>query len=165
MKFKPLVVLFFSVSVFSSAGAFAENIFEEWTDVNFVPCEGIGLHGSGKIKGAASISRTSHSVTVHTLSITSVHPLASWFNSSISFKDQSGQEQSVILTDPWYPTIGTPGNITLVLPQNKTLPNTGPKEQMEIFVGSGSKLTINADVVFKLDAGNCAASFNQSWQL
>ena len=165
MKFRSSVVLFFSVSVFSLGGVFAEDVFKEWTDANFVPCEGIGLHGSGRIKGAASISRTNHGVTVHTLSITSTHPLASWFSSSIDFKNQYGQEKSVTLTDPWYPTIGVPGNKTLVLPQNKTLPITGSKEQMEIIVDSSNTLTINANVVFKLDSGNCTASFSQSWRL
>ena len=149
----------------ATGNVFGEDVEESWTDFNFVPCEGIGVHGSGKIKAFASITRTNSGITVHTLRITSSHPHASGFSSTIHYKDQSGTDNKVILVHPWYATIGPVGDRSRVLPRNKTHTSSGPKEQMEIFVGSEGKIRISANVIFNLDGGNCAAGFSQDWKL
>lgn len=143
----------------------AEDISATWTDFNYVPCEGIGIHGSGKIKARASITRNANSISIKSLQITSSHPQASGFSSNITFIDDAAKKQSITLVAPWYPTIGPQGDKFKVLPRNKTTASPGPSEQTEIFIGDDQSITVIASILFTSANGNCAASFSQNWKL
>lgn len=155
-----LIFIFLSLHVEAK-----ENIREEWSDFNFVPCEGIGIHGSGRIKASAEITRFSDRIVVHTLRVSATHAHANGFSASVSFSDDASNLQKIILVPPWYSTVGPANEMSRVLPRNKTETISGPSEQMEITVDSSGSIEISANVLFSLDGGSCAAGFRTDWTM
>lgn len=140
---------------------------ESWADPNFMLCEGVGIHGSGRVRVNA-IGKTDGNSTKLRIFNVSVTNTQSSFSASgrIFWNDENGQDQSLNLVQPWYPSISNLGSITLVLPKGTTSDRgPGPWEGQKITVGPNNQVRIEIHTVFSQAQGSCSASFGEVWDL
>lgn len=140
---------------------------ESWADPNFVLCEGVGIHGSGRV-AVTTVGVTNGDVTELSFFNVSVTNAQTNFRVSgrIHWKDPNGREQSSNLMEPWYKSVSRLGSKTLVLPRVVTSDRgSGPWEARKITVGSDRQVRIEIYTTFSQAGGICSSSFSETWTL
>jgi len=149
------------VSTFQFASA--ETAETTWTDLSYLPCEGVGLAASRRVLARMTFERATNEVRVMSFSLSTIHPILSDFSATIDFTNSNGSDEQIRLVSPWYPQIAEQGLLQRVLPRNKTASRPGPEEQMELAMAPSTPIKISASFVFGLDGGSCAGSFETEW--
>ena len=158
---KIVVTLILSFFVYSAANAVEYT--KKWQDINYVPCEGVGINSSGTVVIKVEVLELSDFKKITSLTISTTYPHGRFPAASISYTNWSGKREHLNLVRPWFPTIGAAGVQTLYLPRNKTSTNPSAKEQKEIWVSNKSKLDVSVSILYSLENASCASQFSTSW--
>lgn len=167
----------------SATVADAERFRHTWTDPNWVPCEGIGASGSGRVQlivdyvnagtddcrpsagappcppGTSSISwpRRIRSIAVGTNYLHTHQPSA-----RLDYTDPRGRRQTLHLERPWYTSMSGDGWVTLVGRRLPNRPQNWPIHAQQSFETNSGPMTLQVSVHFpQLGGGSCFASFRQ----
>lgn len=175
-----------------AGSAHANQLSKEWTDPNYVPCEGLGLSASGKIKldveythkdgtprqevydpvdgsyvgsiGGDKPSDTITSVTVRT-SYNHVHEPAA----NLTWTNLGGVHRIYYLVKPWYDTIHSADDKDYVLVGERITPelrNVKPITAQGVqVIHSGATVTLHVTTRFPQDGGNCVSTFSQDFTM
>lgn len=145
-----------------AAGA-GERVSQRWTDINYAPCENIGLTATGSVTASALIGRGGSSDRLEEFSLTLRYNHAFTPSGSVSWTDSSGERRSTRLNAPWF-SIAAPSDVKLlVTPRVMTGAWSGPHEAMAIEKLSGSPVSLQVSVLFSAPEGACTASFSADW--
>lgn len=147
--------------ILSSHVANAKTYTESWSDFNYVPCEGVGIHGSGKVELISEIIDEGDYYKITVFNIATSHPLGRNPAGKISFTDWKSKKTSVLLVKPWFSTISELNKQWMYMPKKTNSNNLA--EQQEIKVKKDSPIEIQVNMQFANDNGLCASVFNKTW--
>lgn len=145
--------------------SYAKLAEKTWTDVNYVPCEGVGIHGTGKITARAETDTKDGFTKMTSLQVSTRYYITSTPSVLIIYRNPQNVRQEIRLVPPWFSTLEDRYTKSRYLPRNKTLPTSSSKEQGAIHIKNGSKIEIIVNTMLKQDGGNCATNFSTEWNL
>ena len=150
---------------FTSTMAIGETYENEWTDLNYSMCDGIGLHSSGKVRVRVEYDIIPQGYGVSSFQVFTTHPRGSFPAAVLTYENLSGENEVLQLVQPWFPTVGEQQTGHLLLPRVMTSQGvSGPQEQMQIKVLDRGNLEI--DVSLLVDGfGACATGFSRTFVL
>lgn len=145
----------------SSVPAHAESRSFSWSDPNYVPCEGLGVLGSGRIDLTAQFASAGDTVTVTQIMVRTQYQFAHEPSGALDYEDPRQGSRTVSLTPPSGPTIGAAGSNDRVL----LLPGRNGRADPPLSVRAGSRLRLSISTVFPQTGGACVASFDETFSL
>ncbi|WP_287600677.1 hypothetical protein [Thiothrix sp.] len=160
---KPLFTLVIFAIILSSSVANAKTYTESWSDLNYVPCEGVGIHGSGKVELTSDIIDEGDYYKITAFNIAISHPLGRNPAGKISVTDWKNKKISILLVKPWFNIISEPGKQWINMPKKAN--GSHSAEQQEIKVKKDSPIEIQVNVQFSHDSGFCSSNFNKTWTI
>ncbi len=172
--FHSLVNIFFLFSFVPAADA--KTFQKIWLNLNYVPCENMGITGSGTVELTLNYTFLPAVAGGPTGSAPAIQDIASIFVSpkyphesdvvgTLKYTNVLNQRQTMSLVKPWYPTIGERDSNQLVMPKFAGTLNLPPQTQQAQIILAGTPLTLNLNIRFAQDGGNCFASFEQTFTL
>lgn len=156
-----ILVLAAAVVAAWTAVAHAAEKSVTWTDVNYVPCEGIGATGTGQVRMHVDYTIQSGKVTVTSLLLTTSYLHQHQPSATIDWTAPDGSRGRATLQRPWYSTIGPPDLGSLVLPRRAGGP-AGPLGQTPFEMRPQTALDLSLSVRFPQAGGSCGATFENS---
>lgn len=162
MKKLPFTLAILTI-ILSSSIANAKTYTESWSDFNYVPCEGIGIHGSGKVELTSEIIDEGDYYKITAFNIALLHPLGRNPVGKISFNNEKNKKTSVILVKPWFNIISESHKQWLNMPRKTN--NGNSTEQQEIKVRKDSPIEIQVNMQFSHDSGFCSSNFIKIWTI
>ena len=156
MKKIPARTVLIALLVLCNQNVFALSLSTSWSDPNFVICEGLGIHASGRVEVNATGTRNENRMKITNLSVVTKHPTPHNPSGTITYTDPQGNDKSIHLQEPWFTTIAEPGNGSLVLPRVMTSESgPSPSEQRHIEVKRKTAIKITVQVQFSQVGGGC----------
>ncbi|XOV87615.1 MAG: hypothetical protein ACFHX7_22115 [Pseudomonadota bacterium] len=154
---KKLIAIVFILESLLVQPAFAdETMTAEWTDLNYVLCEGLGIHGSGRVVVNARGYKSGNTMTIRDISVITKHPQSHLSSAKIYYTKPRGDKTSLNLMEPWFATISEDGSRILVLPRVMTSTERGsPTEQQAIHVRRGTNIELEVHVQFPQVGAGC----------
>jgi hypothetical protein len=132
-----------------------------WTDVNYVPCEGIGATGTGQVRMYVDYTIQSGKVTVTSLLLTTSYIHQHQPSATIDWTSPDGSRGRASLQRPWYSTIAPPDLGSLVLPR-RAGGAAGPSGQTTFEMRPQTAIDLSLSVRFPQSGGSCMATFANS---
>lgn len=158
-------LLIFIILTFTACIAEAKTYENEWADINYSACEGVGLSSSGRVRVRIEYESAPRGFEISSFQLFTTHPRGSFPAATLEYEDPRGQNQKLQLTRPWFPTIGEQNVGHLLLPRVRTSQSVGSlREQMAIRVSSRQNLTIT--LILLVDGfPACSTGFSKSFRL
>lgn len=165
------------ICMLSSANAQPKTFKHTYLNLNYVPCENMGVTGSGSVDlivnynylpalGASNPTGSAPAMQdIGSIFVTPKYSHESELSGTLTYTDVLNQRKTMRLVKPWYPTIGSPDTNQLVMPKfsgNLRLPKETQQAQIIL---AGTPLTLNLNIRFGRDGGSCFASFEQTFTL
>jgi len=169
------------------ASALAETYKAEWTDPNYVPCEGVGLTGSGRISiqieyqhlpgkparkviepitgnDLGMLSADPHEDRIKSVVITTRydHPVDQ--TGSIGYTGPDGKARNHPLTRPWYAVLKDASVSSILVGKRFVAPNGEARNWQEwMFIKGGSTLKLQLSTRYPQNGGSCVSSFTKEF--
>lgn len=145
-----------AVCILSSVAtkAVAETKEWSWTHLNFALCPGFGVAGTFTVKLRAEFDTTAQAHILRSADVIPDSP--SFQNGTPSASASLSAGSNVVgLRKPWYPTIGPPGLVFLVMPPNNPS-NPNDRKQKPMTVPIATPLKLKVSPVVTSSSGSCS---------
>lgn len=166
MYFKyPCALAVVFVALLSHEG-YAATKSQSWVDLNFVPCEGIGATGTGRVEVSVTYEVDAGAVKVTSFELELQYGSHNFEPSAaLQYKQPDGQPARLIMQEPWFSTIRASGDRgkMLYLPRSGSGP--GMAAQTFFRMAAGTDVSVDVSIRFPQDGGSCFARFSEKLSL
>jgi hypothetical protein len=161
-----------------SSNAESKTFKHTWLNLNYVPCDSMGITGSGTVDLTMNYTYYPAVVNGPTGSapamqffgdffLNTKYPHESEATGTLTYPLVNGGTGKIYLVKPWYPTIGEADSNLLVMPRVNSANRAffPPEKQQAQVMPAGGQLKLNISIRFPQEGGNCFASFSQNFTL
>ena len=143
------------------SNSFASVYSNSFSDANFALCEGVGIHGSGRVEVRVEFEKVGSAFKVSDISLIGNYATASSFSAVIEFTNSHNKQQTISLQKPWYSVIQAENSFPLTNPRVMTSPTPGIGDKEVFMIDASGAINIKATTVHSVAGGNCPTAFEQ----